>query len=169
MSKLFPLPVNRRWCWLLRRVWPDPKTGPFSVPFLSVTLICISPHIGKLLRASKGGFWQLDVLEYNAMSRRYWWKSSVIFLFGAGTARCQVSRLFVFPLNPYGRLWLHVHDTEHTAVFSITDPTARHLFATPRGRAFYAEPLGEMRIVSWRCDSELFLPPFSLRIVHWDR
>lgn len=45
------------------------KRGPFSVLFLCVTLICISPHIGKLLRASKGGFWQLDVLEYNAISR----------------------------------------------------------------------------------------------------
>lgn len=46
-----------------------PKKGPFSVPFLSVTLICISPHIGKLLRASKGGLRPLDVLEYNAISR----------------------------------------------------------------------------------------------------
>lgn len=38
-------------------------------------------------------------------------RSSVIFPFGAGTARCQVSQLSVFPLNPCGRLWLHVRDT----------------------------------------------------------
>lgn len=38
-------------------------------------------------------------------------KGAVISPFGACTAHCQVSQLFVFPLNPYGRLWLHVHDT----------------------------------------------------------
>lgn len=37
--------VNRCWFCLFQRVWSDPKTGPVSVPFLSVTLICISPHI----------------------------------------------------------------------------------------------------------------------------
>lgn len=57
-----------------RRVWPDPKKGPFSVLFslslsLSVTLICISPHIGKLLRASKeeafsGSWMSLNITQY---------------------------------------------------------------------------------------------------------
>lgn len=103
--------------------------------FLSVTLICISPHIGKPHRASKGGLRPLDVLEYNAISRWYPWKSSVIFPFGAGTARCQVSRLFVFPLNPYGRLWLHVHDTwTYRGVFNHWSNGETFIFTADRPR-----------------------------------
>lgn len=88
------------------------KQGPFSVLFLSVTSIYISPHIRKLLRgrakAVFGSWMSLNIARYPGDIRG---KSSVIFPFGAGTRRCQVSRIFVFPLNPYGRLWLHVHDT----------------------------------------------------------
>lgn len=41
----FLSPANRCWFSLFQRVWSDPTTGPVSVPFLSVSLICISPHI----------------------------------------------------------------------------------------------------------------------------
>lgn len=65
---------------------------------------------------------------------------------------------------------------EHTAVFSITDPTARHLvfcfavvdvvlflflfFYRRQAASASDEPVVEMRIVSLRCYSELFVPPF---------
>lgn len=65
-------------------------------------------------------------------------------------------------------LWIRMADYgymcmihEHTAVFSITDPAASHLFfLPPRGRVRSDEPVGEMRIASSQCYSELFLPPF---------
>lgn len=50
-SERYPLPVNRHWCcFSLQGFDQTPKKGPFSVLFLSLTLICVSPHIGKRLR-----------------------------------------------------------------------------------------------------------------------
>lgn len=92
------------------RIRPEPRAGPFFVPSfsrsLSRTPICISPHIGKLLRAR---------VSLNATRKRspgdFGGNPPVITPsgFDAGSARCQVSRLF--RSAPYGRFWLHVHDT----------------------------------------------------------
>lgn len=171
MPKIFPLPRQQMLVLaVFGGVSPDPKQAPSPSLFsLTLTLICVSPHIGKLLCASTGCFWQLGVLEHNAVSRWYWWKSSVIFPFGAGTARCQVSRLFVFPLNPYGRLWLHVYDTwtyrgvfnhwSHgdTFIFTAERPPLRRRTTREDKNRFFA-------VLLW-----IILTPFSLRIVHWDR
>lgn len=136
MSNLFPLPVNRCWCLPSRRVWRDPpKKRPLLCPFSpwNVNLYFFShrePSPGEHKR-----FWQLDVLEYNAISRWYSGKSSVIFPFGAGTARCQVTQFFVFTLNPYGRLWLHVHDTwTYRGVFNHWSNGETLIFTAERPR-----------------------------------
>lgn len=67
--------VNRCWFCLFQKAWSDPKTGPVSVSFHSVTLICISPHIErkkKLLRAPECAFRRLGVLDQNAKFQVIW-------------------------------------------------------------------------------------------------
>lgn len=161
MSKWFPLPVNRCWCWLFRRVWPDPKRGPFSVPFLSLSNVNLyfSSHRKASLRASKGGFFgswmSLNVTQYPGDSRG----NPPLFSRLAQVQPAVKSLGFLYSLwirmVDYGYMCM-IH--EHTAVFSITDPTARHLFLPPRCRVCSDEPLGENRfsaMLLW-----IILPPF---------
>lgn len=98
----FLSPANRCWFCLFQRVWSDPTTGPVSVPFLSVSLICISPHIEgkkKLLRAAECAFRRMGVLDPNAISRWYEWKSP--FTFSPAAAYCQSLSAFWTPVDRF--------------------------------------------------------------------
>lgn len=166
-----------------RRVWPDPKKGPFSVLFsLSLSLCNVNLYFSSHRKASpgeqRGGFLgQLDVLEYNAISRWYSWKSSRYFPRLAQVQPAVKSLSFLYSLwIRMVRLWLHVHDTwTYRGVFNhwsngdtlviiffffFTAERPRLLRWTGRGGA-----------ESFLCSITLnyFCPLFSLRIVHWDR
>lgn len=148
-----------------RSVWPDPKRPllrPFSLGNVNLYFSShreASPVEQRLFFSfffAAGCPWILTQYPGDICG-----KSSVTFPFGAGTARCQVSRLFVFPLNPYGRLWLHVHDTwTYRGVFNHRS-NGETVRLPPRGRGRSDQPVGGIRIVSLQYDSELFLPPFS--------
>lgn len=164
MPKIFPLPRQQMLVLaVFGGVSPDPKQAPSPSLFsLSLTLICVSPHIGKLLCASTGCFWQLGVLEHNVVSRWYWWKSNPPLFSRLAQVQPAVKSLGFL----YSR-WIRMVDCgymcmihEHTAAFSITDPTATRLFLPPRDRLYADEPPGKIRIVSLRCYSELFWPLF---------
>lgn len=161
-----------------------PKKRPLLRPFFSLSLsLCnVNLYFSSHRKASpgeqRGGFLgQLDVLEYNAISRWYSWKSSRYFPRLAQVQPAVKSLSFLYSLwIRMVRLWLHVHDTwTYRGVFNhwsngdtlviiffffFTAERPRLLRWTGRGGA-----------ESFLCSITLnyFCPLFSLRIVHWDR
>lgn len=107
-----------------------PITGPVSVPFLSVTLICISPHIerkknfSELLNALFGDWVSLIRMQIPSdMSGNPPLHSAQL------QPTVKVFRLFRPRLNPFDRLKFHVHGTWTYHGVSITGPAAsRFLF-----------------------------------------
>lgn len=137
-----------------------------SPSLFSLTPICISPHIGKLLRASKGDFFGAAWVSLNVKLKYYpgdFGGNPPLF------SRLAQVQPAVKSLGFWYSLWIRMVDYgymcmihEHTAVFSITDPTASQSSRPFRGRVRSGEALGEWGIVSLRCSSELFCPPFFL-------
>lgn len=167
--KMISSPRQNR-CWLLalfcRRVWPDPKKGPFSVLFLSVTLICVSPHIGKA-KAAFGSWMSLILTRYPG---DIGWNPPLF-------PRLAQVQSAVKSLSFLYSLWIRMVDYgymcmihERTAVRSSADPAARRSFFHRREAA--SAPVNRSgRRGSYLCGVTLdyFCPLFSLRIVHWDR
>ena len=152
ISSLSP-PVNRCCCWWWcsslvgvgfdqnpTKKKKEKKKGPFSVPFLPLCNVnlCFSSHRRASPSEQKAVFfflsffcvWQLDVLECIAISRWYWvWKNPPLFSRSAQVQPAVRSLGLLYSLwirgVDYGYMCM-IH--EHTAVFSITGPTARHSF-----------------------------------------
>lgn len=106
LSKWFPLPVHRCWGFFAGVFFggfdQTQKKAPLSVLFLSV--ICISPHIGKLLRASKSSFLTASwvSLNYIAISRWYWGK--ILRYFPVWRRYSPLSSLSAFCI-PFESVW----------------------------------------------------------------
>lgn len=124
----FLSPANRCWFRLFQRVWSDPTTGPVSVPFLSVSLICISPHIegrkkrnfSERLNALFGEWVSLIRMQYPGdMS------GNPPLLSAQLQPTVKVFRLFGLPLIDYSYMCTV---SEHTTAFSITGPAASRFF-----------------------------------------
>lgn len=175
MSKLCPLPFNRWWFLLFSRgVWPEPKEkGRFSVLLLSHVNVYFSSHRQSLsarATAVLGGFLRCP-----------WTQRGIQAILVYNPPLCprlaQVQPA-VKSLSLLYSLWIRVVDygymcmvREHTAVFSISSPTARHAFSLYRREAASAPVDRSGRWQSFLCGVTLnyLYPLFSLRTVHWDR
>lgn len=97
---------------------PQKKRGPFFVLFLSVTLICISPHIGKQRRLVFGSRMSLNITRYPGDTGG---KKPPLFPRLAQVQPAVKSLRFVYSLwirtADYGYMCM-IH--EHTAVLSVT-------------------------------------------------
>lgn len=140
---------------LFRRVWPDPKR-PLLRPFsLCNVNLYFSSH--RKASAAFASWMSLNITQYPGDICG----NTPLFSRLAQVQPAVKSLSFLYSLwirmVDYGYMCM-IH--EHTAVFAITGPTARHLFEPPRGPVCSDEPAGETGVVSSQYYSELFLPPF---------